>query len=148
MYTMTPEAAQQEAKSEVAALYRFIPIASTPAPIEKLDYWLQSTYPERVEQFVKVLCPAFGQTLPMPLKATSAPVVEYHRRTPYLVLDQQYWIECVEFLVSMNTKPFTVQFFVTARDSENRYYLLEVGCRSPFKKDLIPAATRYGLMSK
>lgn len=64
------------------------------------------------------------------------------------VLVKRYRIDRVYFLVNMNAKPFMIQFFIATRDSSDRSYLLQIGRRSQFKKDLIPASTRLNLLSK
>ncbi|QSO53016.1 hypothetical protein JZ785_03680 [Alicyclobacillus curvatus] len=141
-------ASKQHAHSQVAAPYRFIPTAAQSASIEKLNFWLQSAHPERTPMFVKILRPAFAHTQPVPLKATTVPLVQYHRNVPVLILDERYRIDRVYVLVNLTTKPFVVQFFIMARDSADRCCLLQLGRRSRFKKDPIPAATRLGLVSK
>lgn len=148
MDTVRRETIEQHGPSQIASLYRIIPSAVQSASIEKLDSWLQSTSPGRVEQFVKVFSPTAGRVIPISLKIPNAPAIQYSHRIPYLFLDSRYRIQQAYLLVNMIAKPFTVQLFIVAQDFADRSCLLQIGRRSQFKKDLMPAATRFGLLGK
>lgn len=136
-------------EQETHALLRsFIPSSARPVSIDKLDFSLQAYHPDRVPLFVKAAKPTLGQTLFHPFHIATALRIRCTYHTPYVFLDQRYRLEKVYSVTNLITKPFTVQFFLTAKDATGRCCLLQMSRRSQFKKDLLPAAQRFGLTSK
>ena len=140
--------AGRELKQSLAVLHAFIPRSAKLVSIDKFDFWLQAYHPDSAQLFVKVLKPALGQTLSLSLQIDTALRIRYIHDTPHLFLDQRYRVEQVYSLLNLTAKPFTVQFFLVAQDATGRSCLLQIVRRSPFKRDLYPAAKRFGLASK
>jgi hypothetical protein len=142
--------AQITVEQEAYAILRsFIPSSPKYVSIDKLDFWLQAYHPDRAPLCVKVAIPTSGQTRFHPLQIVTAPRIRYTYKTPYVFLDQRYRVKVVYSLTNLVTKPFTVQFFLISQDAAGRRCILQIGRRSEFKKDLLPAAAeRFELASK